>query len=403
MPNHSTAPSRETARPPRRSGTAALLLAAVLAATGLALPACAGSQGPGRLTGPVPADPDALLAELRAHKEKVDQATQDMMQRVELFNTSRQPGDRTIQFSEIFSEDLDETQRNLLNQLMAEEKDVSYKALLGQIAADVERIRVLQDRVTQLEQTLPDSNVVAQAGDTHNDLAMQFLRTTAGLDETKAKEVLAQSDRSDELVPGNKVWFSYDAKQETFRTYVTRGDAPTIPLALRRAKARELMGERDKALATVSELEQIRTGLEGDISTLQARRDALETQTARLQTDLAMVSGALASQQNSVFYHVAHMRELKDQKVLSPVLKRVRDVKGVNFDAALDLREATQITLYPGRFGVTKIDEVRLLPPIYQEGRDFRVEMQEDSGTATVTILDSNLFRGKEILLAIGG
>jgi hypothetical protein len=161
------------------------------------------------------------------------------------------------------------------------------------------------------------------------------------------------------------------------------------------------MGERDRALATVEELERIKSGLEADIATLQQRRSELEAANAGLEANLYRVSNDLATQQNSVFYHVANVRDLKDQQVLSPVLKRVRDVKGVRFDAALDLRHGSRITLAPGRFGLETIDRVRLLPPIYVEGRDFTIEVQEDKSAATVTFLDSELFRGKEILLAV--
>jgi hypothetical protein len=387
----------------RRSAFAAAFL--VLTAL-----ACAGQQGPGRSTAPLPSDPEELLAELRAHKERADQATQGMLQRVEAFNASRQPGQRTIDFGEIFAEGLDDEQRRLLNRMLAEEKDVSYKALLERIVADVDRIRVLQEKLSALEQALPDAYVVARPGDTHNDLALEFLRVKAALDEAKAREVLARTDRTDELVPGNRVWFSYNPADDAFRTYVTRGDATMTPLALRRARQRVLTSERDRALATVEELEAIRASLENDITTLRQRRSALEAanagleaRNAELRAGLEQVSGDLAFQKNSVFYHVANARDLKERKVLTPVLKRVRDVRGVRFDAALDLRRGTQIRIDPNRFGLRKIDEVRLLPPIYREGRDFKIEVSRDRSAATVTFLDSELFRGKEILLAVGG
>jgi hypothetical protein len=46
---------------------------------------------------------------------------------------------------------------------------------------------------------------------------------------------------------------------------------------------------------------------------------------------------------------------------------------------------------------------VKLLPSIYQEGRDYSVETAEDSSSAKVVILDPDVFKGKEVLLAIGG
>ena len=118
---------------------------------------------------------------------------------------------------------------------------------------------------------------------------------------------------------------------------------------------------------------------------------------------MARLSGALSFRQNSLFYHAANVHDLRQQGVLTSVLKRVQDVKPVNFDTALDLRENTTITLDPQSFGLERIGRVRVLPSIFQEGRDFRVEMSEGTGVARVTILDPELFKGKEVLLAVGG
>ena len=111
----------------------------------------------------------------------------------------------------------------------------------------------------------------------------------------------------------------------------------------------------------------------------------------------------LAFRQNSLFYHAANVRELKDQGVLTTVLKRVQDVKPVNYDTALDLRQTTTITLAPAAFGLERIARVRMLPNIFQEGRDFKIETSDDSGVATVVILDPDLFKGKQVLFAVGG
>ncbi len=118
---------------------------------------------------------------------------------------------------------------------------------------------------------------------------------------------------------------------------------------------------------------------------------------------MARLSADLSFRQNSMFYHAANVQELKGQGVLSGVLKRVQDVKPVNYDTALDLREANTITLAPAAFGLERIGKVRMLPNIFQEGRDFRIETSEGSGVAKIVILDPELFKGKEVLVAVGG
>src|SRR5256885_1184502 len=182
-----------------------------------------------------PASPEELLAELKDHQEKIDKATEEMLQRITEFNQSRQPGQRTIQFSEIFAQDFTDQQKDVLNQMIAEEKDVSYKSILQQIVSDRDAIQGLQEKVMHLEQSLPDQFVVAKKGDKQHDLAMNYLVSDAKVDEAKAKSLLDQADQTDELVPGNKVWFFYDQGRDTFRTYVTQGEAGQTPLAIRRA------------------------------------------------------------------------------------------------------------------------------------------------------------------------
>ena len=57
----------------------------------------------------------------------------------------------------------------------------------------------------------------------------------------------------------------------------------------------------------------------------------------------------------------------------------------------------------PETYGLHEIKDVRLLPPIYQEGRDFTIQTVEDHSSARLVILDPELFRGKEVLLAVRG
>lgn len=386
---------------PMRDTAVALLLAAAL--TTLGSMACTRDSSKLGFSKPAPATSEELLAELKDHQQRIDQATDEVMKRIEEFNQSRKPGERTIRFSEIFIQDFTDAQRDILNQMIAEEKDVSYKSLLQTIVADRDAIQNLQEKVMHLEQSLPDKFVIVRKGDRHHDLALNYLINEAGVATEKARGLLAQADQTDELVPGNKVWFAYDPKLDIFRTYVTRGEAGQTPLAIRRAIQRKLITERDQALserdaaqAEVARLHEVKAGLEADIAVLQQNKAALEAGVARLSRDLS-------SRENSLYYHAANVRDLRAQGVLTPVLKRVRDVKPLHYETALDLRMNTTITLDPRLFGLERIDRVRLLPPIFQEGRDFTVETSDGTGSAKVVILDPDLFKGKEVLLAVGG
>ena len=356
----------------RTASTAVVIAAAIgILAAGCARP------GPGTAT-----NTEELLTQLTADRTEIDQTSNTMMKRIDMFNSSRKPGERTLQFSEVFAQDLNSDQRDVLDQLVAAEKDVSYKALLQHIITDRDTIQGLQAKVMHLEQTLPDKFVVAKRGDRQQKLAMDYLTGEAHLDAVKAKELLKQVDQTDELVAGNQVWFFYDQQNDTFRTYVTRGEAGMTPIVVRRARQAALIKERD--------------GYKNE-------RDVAEASAVALDQAKTALESEMATKANSVFYKAASDKTLKDQGVLSPVLKRLQDTKGLSFDQSLDLRQSTTINLSPQTYGLDAIRTVRILPPIYQEGRDFSVETAEDNSSARVVILDPDVFRGKEVVLAING
>ena len=392
---------------PRRGATSSwTILLAVFLVAGLV--SCTESMR--QAMSGTPKNPEDLLATLKSDKARIDETTDAMMKKIDTFNQARKPGERTIQFSEIFMEDLSGEQRDVLNQLLMEEKDVSYKALITKIISDRDSIQALQQKVLQLEQRLPDQFTVAKKGDDHTKLAMKYLTEEAKLDEAKAKQLVNQVDRSDVLLAGNHVWYFYDPKQDSFRTYVTQGEAGQTPLAVRRARQRKLIQERDTYKSERDVAQTARVAAETEVADLQDRKARLEEDIAGLQRNKAdlesnvdRLSRDLAFRQNSMFYHAENQRSLKDRGVLSGVLSRVKDVKGLNYDEALDLRNGTSISFNANSFGLEKIKEIRLLPPIFQEGRDFSVETSEETGSARLVILDPDLFRGREVLLAVGG
>jgi len=355
---------------------AGVAVVAISAAIGFAASGCA-RPGPGSAK-----TTDELLSQLQDDRTEIDKTSDTMMKRIEVFNSSRKPGERTLQFSEIFTQDLNPEQRDVLNALVEQEKDISYKALLQKIIADRDSIRQLQEKVMHLEQTLPDKFVVAKRGDRQQDLALAYLTVEASLDADKAMTLLRQVDQTDELLAGNKVWFFYDPQQDSFRTYVTQGSAGQTPVQVRRARQRQLVKERD---------------------TYRSERDTAQQETAALEQVKSQLETEIATRQNSLFYHAASDENLRGQGVLSSVLKRLRDVKGVTFDESLDLRQGTSIDLVPQNFGLDQIRVVRLLPAVYQEGRDFSIETTDDHSSARVVILDPDVFKGKEVVLAIGG
>ena len=360
---------------------AGLIVLALILALGL------GGFGCGRPAPGTAKTSEEVLAQLHEDRSEIDKTSETMMQRIEMFNQSRQPGQPTLQFSEIFLQDLNPEQRDVLDAMLQQERDLSYKNLLQQIITDRNTIRELQERVMHMEQTLPDKFEVAKRGDTHQKLAMAYLTGEAGLDQAKAEQLLKNSDQTDELVAGNQVWFFYDPKKDTFRTYVTMGDAGQTPVQVRRAKTKQLIKERD--------------GFKAERDTANEQVASLEVNNSQLEADKYQLQETLTVQQNSLYYHAASDRDLKEMGVLSSVLKRLRDVHTINYDKSVNLAQDTTIALDPLDYGLSQIREVRVLPEIYLEGRDYSIEFEPDYTTARVRILDPDLFKGKEILLAL--
>jgi len=368
------------------------------------------------LSGPVPSTPQELMAELQAHREKIDRASEQMIQRIDQFNASRGPGEKKLQFSELFYADLSPEQRDVLDQLLEQEKSPSFKNLLSHIIEDRKSIQGLQEKVLRLEQQLPDKFVLAQKGDTHYKLAHEFLISQT-VPEDKAKQLLNQIDLTEELLPGFKVWYNYDKESDVFKTYVTQGEAGQTPLAVKRAVKRKLIGERDAAVARVKSLEETKRALdqdiarlETDVKTLEDRRGDLETQVAGLETrnqDLQVrgdrLEDDLAFRQNSLFYYANSEGALAQQGILTRFLKNLKDVKGIDYDETLDLRQAKSITFSPETYGLKSIKGVEIWPEVYQEGRDYTVQVSQDGHTATVVINDPNIFRQQRVLFALRG
>jgi hypothetical protein len=393
-------------------------LAAALGLTLLAAGMIACGQGSIEkgLTGPVPSNPQELMAELQTQKERIDKLSDGMLERINQFNATRGPNDRKVQFSELFYTDLSPEQRDVLDQLLQQEKSPTYKNLLSRIIEDRNTIQNLQDRVLRLEQQLPDKFIIAKKGDTHFKLAHDFL-IGEGATEEQAKSMLNQIDLNEDLVPGFKVWYNFDKEKSTFKTYVTQGEAGQTPLAVKRALKRKLVNERDEATARASALEQTKSqlendikNLEADISTLTDRRTELEGQVSDLEHrngDLQVRGDTLQSdlefRQNSLFFHANTEKALAQQGILSKVLKNLRDVKGITYERTLDLRQAQSITFTPETYGLNKISNVEMWPEIYQEGRDYTVAVSEDGTQATVTINDPAMFKQQRVLFAIRG
>jgi uncharacterized protein YfcZ (UPF0381/DUF406 family) len=364
---------------------------------------------------PIPLSPESLLTELKDARENIDSTTRDIYARIQQFNQRMEVlGRKPISFSQVFLQGLSAEEEQALDQLVKEEKDPSYRGVLGQVVEDMKNIRDLQKKVTDLEATLPGEGIEVKAGDTHMKLAEEFLVKQHNIPPARAKELVARLNIMDTgIQKGNRAHFYYDPARDFFGTWVAQGDAKSSPLAITRARDMRLIGERDHAVAKATdlegkkaELEEVLAKLQEDIRGLEARKASLESNVAQLegernaaQAEAKDVSSKLDTATNSMFYEADLADRLKARGVLT-TFNKVEKIADVKFNSSLNLKQSKSITLKPSMFGIDRIRDVRILPTYFKEKRELDVKFVDD-GTVEVTVLDENALKGQRVLFVV--
>jgi hypothetical protein len=364
---------------------------------------------------PIPPSPDRLMTELREARDDIDSKTRDVYARIQQFNQRMETlGRRPVSFSQVFLQGLSTEEEAALDELVKNEKDPSYRGVLGQVVEDMKKIRDLQHRVGDLEAKLPGDGIDAKPGDSHQKLAEDWLIKEHKVPPTRAKELAERLNLMyDRLEKGMKVYFYYDPAKDFFGTWVTQSDARHAPLAITRAREMKLMGERDTAVAMAKdlqekkeELEETLAKLEKDVAALEARKASLETNVAQLEADKTAAiqkaektSADFEEHKNSLFYEADLAERLRARGVLR-TFDRVEAIADVKFQNSIDLTKEKSITLKPSQFGIPRIRDVRIVPAFLKEGRDIGVKYDED-GTVEVTVLDDKALRGQKVLFIV--
>lgn len=405
-------------RPKRNYKKLILILLAVVVATGLGIGGYFGYyvMFPKKLTQrPVPLNMEKLLVELKDARDGIDGQTHEIYNRIQQFNQKMALiGRKPVSFSQVFLQGLSAEEEQALDDLVRQEKDPSYRGILGQVVEDMKKIRDLQNKVTQLEGLLPGDGVDVKPGDTHMKLAMQYLEKDKGIPESRAKELISRLNIMEtSLEKGMKVHFYYDPAKDFFGTWVAQASASHSPLALVRAKEMRLIQEKDAAVAKAStladekaQLEETRDSLQKEIAELEARKAGLESTVSQLELDKtkaeenSRITGEkLAEHQNSVWYDADLVERLRARGVLKTVNK-VENIGEVKFANNIDLTKTKSITLKPSQFGIDHISDVRIIPTYLKEGRDVGVRFADD-GTVEVTVLNEGALRGQKILFVV--
>lgn len=292
---------------------------------------------------------------------------------------------------------LGKNEKEILEQRIKEEKDVSVKSLLEDILEKNNEINELNAKIAEIEALLPKPHIVVR-GENHYEVAMDFLMNEKGVEKNRAMELVERTALFDELVPGFKVWNFYTG--DAYGSSVTQGTAGISPNTLIRKAKKELVDARDEAISQRNQLAE-------DITTLEEKRSQLINHVDSLAKEKESLIGQVSElnvEVNSLFYLLDSQNNLKKKGVLkSGFLRttRLRDVSPEYFTTSIDMRTQTQIVFSAADLGLRKIKSVTLYPKFYDEGIDYKIETNGDNQTAIVTILDTLKFKNERIVLSV--
>lgn len=272
------------------------------------------------------------------------------------------------------------------------------------------QIRKLEEERKDLFGRIPEYHVVAP-GESHWQIAYDFLTTKKSVPAEKAGALLADSILFDKVLVGHRVE-NYFA-DEAFGTFLTKGEAAISPGRLYRAEIKARDEEKAKLVREMGELERRNAAGEEKVVELKetwaAREKILESGAKGLDTDLAKIqarAAELETKLNSVYYLVGARDNLKGAGIIKGTFlgicgDRVKNVTFANFQKSLDLRSGNVITLAAGDFGLSKIRQVMLFPRDLQEDVDYRVERAADGMSVKLHLLNKDKFILARVIISL--
>jgi len=272
------------------------------------------------------------------------------------------------------------------------------------------QIRKLEDERKELLGRIPEFHVVAP-GESHWQIAYDFLTTKKSVSAEKAGALLADSAFFDKVLVGYRVG-NYFA-EDVFGTFLTKGEAAISPGRQYRADIRARDEEKAKLVRQIGELERRNAAGEEKVVELQktwsAREKILENRIKGLETDLAKTQARnteLDTKLNSVYYLVGARDNLKGAGIIKGTFlgicgDRVKNVTFANFQKSLDLRSVNVIVLAAGDVGLSKIRHLKLFPRDLQEDVDYRVESSADGTWIKLHLLNKDKFLLARVIISL--
>jgi hypothetical protein len=295
-------------------------------------------------------------------------------------------------------------EKRLLEERIRQEQGISLKSLLAAILEKSRQVSDLRSRLAALEEKLPRPTIV-EAGETHHQIALDYLLTDRGLDRERAAGLVEKAVLFEHLIPGFKVWNFYSKGE--FGTFVTRGEAAVSPGQVQKqarqkqmAHQAQIIAQRDKLSEDFDSLQSSHTGLNHRLTRLNAEHTQLSGHYALLEKQFK----DLERQWNSLFYRLDLEKHLVKQGIIKarflskPILNQFQ---AGDFQDSIDLRTSRQIQVAATRFNAGKIRNVVLYPRCYKKGEDYDVSLADQDSTAVLTILNPEKLKNERVVISV--
>lgn len=299
---------------------------------------------------------------------------------------------------------LKESEKQLLEDRIRQEKRVSLKSLLETILEGTQRIGDLKKRMSAVEKKLPVPSVVTE-GETHYRIALDYLLKKHGLDRDDAVRLVESSMLCENILPGFKVWNCYS--QGEFGTFVTKGEAVLSPGRLQKMEKQKsiereerMVAERDRLTEDIGRLKNDNSGLNLELIRLNEEHSRLSGQYSHLET----LYRELEKQWNSLFYRLDLKRHLVEQGIIKDKFlskANLNTFTADDFKESIDLRTSRQIKVTARRFNADKIKDVVLYPRFFKKDVDYQVSMDEEYSTAVLTIMNPDKLKNERVVISV--
>jgi hypothetical protein len=280
--------------------------------------------------------------------------------------------------------------------------------LQTEVTEKEETIGQLQQENSELRIQIPESYEV-QEGDSHWQIAYDYLTKTQGLPPEEANRLMADTPLFHPILVGFKIWNHF--YKGVYGTYLTQGSARLSPGKLARLEKKKI---KEKRLTLEQQLAQLQNQKQELIQKMeelsqehQDMKKQLNEQIFSLQQELENMENQnqdLDSRVNSVYYMAGSKDELKASgKIKGSFLGlagvNFKEVSYEDFANRADLRKTDAIEIRAQDMNMSRIKKVGLLPKHLDEGEDYRIEISSSGESATVHLLDKGVFRLARIII----